>query len=282
MDGDQRSLRSSRGSPIAEPHEGRVQTLFQFPLLFQQLNFIDGETLTGLMAIVQQAWHTDQFVCAEDTADGQDGKGQFRNMTYEPSAKPKIEEPIPQLLLPLLRRLPIMTDIMSWSKLVRTFIVTSPFADPAADYEGTVTRWHHDGRLTMAIIFVWYVGDVLPDYKGAEVRIGTRNDMALPVDIILNANKPIKRTTRSGKKFFKSYSYQCTAKDQYICMNTPHASMYVIFGGVIPHAVQKVTDAGIRRYGAVLFFQISEAKRTEAARQWLSMLRQYKGDSRAQ
>jgi hypothetical protein len=88
MDDDQRSLRSSHGSPIAEPHEGRLQTLLQFPLLFQQLNIIDADTLIKLMAIVKQAHDTGQFVITEDTADGQDGKGEFRNMTYEPSTNP--------------------------------------------------------------------------------------------------------------------------------------------------------------------------------------------------
>jgi hypothetical protein len=282
MDDYQRSLRSSHHSPIEEPREGRFETLLQFPLLFQQLNIIDAETLTDLMAIVNQAHTARQFKITQDTDDGQDGEGEFLNITYEPFPNPTEDQPIPKLLLPLVLRIPAMKDIMSWCELTRTFIWTSPFDDPYADHEGTVFRWHRDGRLTMAIIFVWYVGNLLPNYRGAEVRIGTRIDMALPVDVILNVKKPIKRTTRSGKKFVKTKTYKFTAKDQYVSMDTPHGSMYVIFGGVIPHAVQQVMDAGIRRYGAVFFFKISEAKRTEAARQWLNMLRQYKGDSRAQ
>ena len=280
-----RSLRSSGVALEASP-EGKVATLMRMPLLYQQQDALPSAIRQKLLDIVNRARHDKLFTLAEDTAQGQDGEGEFRQLVYEPHSPVLATQQLPELLLPLVMAVPdINIAITNPAKqLTRAFVSSTTAADPVVDPEGTVLCWHGDGPshgpVTLATIFTWFDGPVPPNYEGNQIHISIRDNRKLPVDLLLaptqskqNNKRKKTSTQKHNNKSKKTKMYQYTDPRQYISITTPPNALTVLLGGELPHAVEQVKHKDVIRYAAILFFTCPAELRGIAARQWQGMLR---------
>lgn len=258
------------------------------PLLHLQRDVLKPEHLDLVLKHIEKARREGHFVVAGNEGGDRDGKGYFSTLQWEPNAQnanPK-DDDIPRILLPYVCKLPGVSQILPEpAKALSRWFVWTTNSEALADRQDTVFRWHKDGadgKLLLATIFSLYKCSSPADFKGAEVRVGTRHDFDTPVDVVLEPKRGRKKRGRKGHQI----EYEYTDPRQYISMWTPHNSMSMMAGSLLPHAVQRITDPQITRYGCVLFFDVGrqqkykgkiESLEESLRQQWISVLRTDQG-----
>ena len=128
-------------------------------------------------------------------------------------------------------------------ELVDWFVTKIPFS------EGIALPFHLDGKGSdnaNALVYSVYTGTGGDTYLGSEVLVGTRPAKKLPDD-------------REGPRHFDS-------------LLTPHNSMYMIAGAIIPHAVKPPAE-GLIRYAITFFFKMEEPLVTQCLLRWGRIVR---------